>query len=63
MSYRIAAMDIHKKVLMVVVVTAAEEVGDATGEALELSAGVSAPAAASAANWWLGCNNGAWWKW
>ena len=35
MSYRIAAIDIHKKVLMVVVVTAAEEVADATGEALE----------------------------
>src|SRR5215469_7268737 len=37
MSYRIAAIDIHKKVLMVVVVTAAEEVADATGEALEFA--------------------------
>jgi transposase len=35
MSYRIAAIDIHKKVLMVVVATAAREVKDAAGEALE----------------------------
>jgi transposase len=35
MSYRVAAIDIHKKVLMVVVATAANEVEDATGEALE----------------------------
>jgi transposase len=35
MSYRIAAIDIHKKVLMVVVATAANEVEDTTGEALE----------------------------
>jgi transposase len=35
MSYRIAAIDVHKKVLMVVVATAANEVDDATGEALE----------------------------
>ena len=35
MSYRVAAIDIHKKVLMVVVATAANEVDDATGEALE----------------------------
>ena len=35
MSYRVAAIDIHKKVLMVVVATAAEEAADATGEALE----------------------------
>jgi transposase len=35
MSYRVAAIDIHKKVLMVVVATAAEEVADATGEALD----------------------------
>jgi transposase len=35
MSYRVAAIDIHKKVLMVVVATGAEEVVDATGEALE----------------------------
>jgi len=35
MSYRVAAIDIHKKVLMVVVATAASEVDDATGEALE----------------------------
>ncbi len=35
MSYRVAAIDIHKKVLMVVVATAASEVEDATGEALE----------------------------
>jgi transposase len=35
MPYRIAAIDIHKKVLMVVVATAANEVEDATGEALE----------------------------
>src|ERR1700751_1404605 len=36
MSYRVAAIDIHKKVLMVVVATAATEVKDVTGEALEL---------------------------
>jgi hypothetical protein len=36
MSYQIAAIDIHKKVLKVVVATAAAEVADATGEALEL---------------------------
>jgi transposase len=35
MAYRVAAIDIHKKVLMVVVATAANEVKDATGEALE----------------------------
>ncbi len=35
MSYRVAAIDIHKKVLMVVVATGAEEVADATGEGLE----------------------------
>lgn len=34
MSYRIAAIDIHKSVLMVVVATAASEVEDAAGEAL-----------------------------
>jgi len=35
MPYRVAAIDIHKKVLMVVVATAANEVEDASGEALE----------------------------
>ena len=35
MSYTIAAIDIHKKVLMVVVATVANEVADATGEAIE----------------------------
>jgi transposase len=35
MSYRIAAIDVHKKVLMVVVATAANEVEDTAGEALE----------------------------
>jgi len=35
MPYRVAAIDIHKKVRMVVVATAADEVEDATGEALE----------------------------
>jgi len=35
MSYRVAAIDIHKKVLMVVVATAASEVKDSAGEALE----------------------------
>lgn len=35
MAYRIAAIDIHKKVLMVVVATAADEVKDPSGEALE----------------------------
>ena len=35
MAYRIAAIDIHKKVLMVVVATAANEVEDAAGEGLE----------------------------
>ena len=35
MSYRVAAIDIHKKVLMVVMATAASEVEDATAEALE----------------------------
>lgn len=35
MSYTIAGIDIHKKVLMVVVATVAEEVEDATGAALE----------------------------
>lgn len=35
MPYRVAAIDIHKKVLMVVVATGADEVKDATGEALE----------------------------
>jgi len=34
MSYRVAGIDIHKKVLMVVVATAADEVDDATGEGL-----------------------------
>lgn len=35
MSYRVAAIDIHKKVLMVVMASAASEVEDATAEALE----------------------------
>ena len=35
MTYRIAAIDIHKKVLMVVVAVAAAEVVDVAGEALE----------------------------
>jgi transposase len=35
MSYKVAGIDIHKKVLMVVVATAADEVADAAGEALE----------------------------
>ena len=35
MTYRVAAIDIHKKVLMVVVAIAAAEVADAAGEALE----------------------------
>ena len=36
MSYHIAAIDIHKKVLIVVVAAVAEEVADATGAAVEL---------------------------
>jgi transposase len=35
MSYKVAAIDIHKKMLMVVVATVANEVPDATGEAIE----------------------------
>jgi len=35
MSYRVSAIDIHKKVLMVVVATAADEVTDPAGEAME----------------------------
>jgi transposase len=35
MSYRVAAIDIHKKVLMVVVASGADVVADPTGEALE----------------------------
>jgi transposase len=35
MSYTIAAIDIHKKVLMVVVATVANEVADTTGQAIE----------------------------
>jgi hypothetical protein len=35
MSYGVAAIDIYKNVLMVVVATAANEVDDAIGEALE----------------------------
>jgi len=35
MSYHIAAIDIHKRVLMVVVASVAEEVSDATGAAME----------------------------
>ena len=35
MSYKVAGIDIHKKVLMVVVATAADEIADAAGEALE----------------------------
>ncbi len=35
MSYTIAAIDVHKKVLMVVAATTAEEVADATGAAVE----------------------------
>ena len=35
MSYKVAGIDIHKKVLMVVVASAAEEVQDAAGEAIE----------------------------
>jgi transposase len=35
MSYKVAGIDIHKKVLMVVIASAAEEVADVAGEALE----------------------------
>ena len=35
MAYRVAAIDVHKKVLIAAVATAADEVKDATGEALE----------------------------
>jgi transposase len=35
MAYRVAAIDVHKKVLIVAVATAAEEVKDPAGEALE----------------------------
>lgn len=35
MSYKVAGIDIHKKVLMVVVASAGEEVADVAGEALE----------------------------
>jgi transposase len=35
MSYKVAGIDIHKKVLMVVVATAADQVTDAAGEAIE----------------------------
>jgi transposase len=35
MSYTVAGIDIHKKVLMVVVATAAEEVAEAVGEAIQ----------------------------
>jgi transposase len=35
MSYKVAGIDIHKKMLMVVVATAADEVADAAGEALK----------------------------
>jgi len=35
MAYKVAAIDIHKRVLMVVVATAASEIADAAGEALE----------------------------
>lgn len=37
MSYKVAGIDVHKKVLMVVVATAAEEVADSAGEALEFA--------------------------
>ena len=36
LSYKVAAIDIHKKMLMVVVAAVAEEVADATGAAVEL---------------------------
>jgi transposase len=39
MPYRIAAIDIHKKVLMAVVATAGEEVEEPAGEALEFESG------------------------
>src|SRR5512142_3450090 len=35
MAYRIAAIDVHKRVLMVVIATGADEVKDPAGEALE----------------------------
>ena len=35
MSYKVAGIDIHKRVLMVVVASVAEEVADATGAAME----------------------------
>jgi transposase len=37
MSYKVAGIDIHKKVLMVAVATVAEEVADAAGEAIEFA--------------------------
>jgi transposase len=38
MSYKVAAIDIHKRVLMVVVASTAAEVADATGAAVEFEA-------------------------
>lgn len=39
MSYRVAAVDIHKNVLLVVVATGANEIDDPVGQALEFECG------------------------
>lgn len=54
MSYKVAGIDIHKKVLMVVVASAAEEVADAAGEALDFECrrfGAGASERAHMAGW------------
>jgi len=54
---KIGGIDIHKKVLMVVVASVADEVADATGAARSLSAGGLEPGPVNASIWWLGCSS------
>jgi hypothetical protein len=51
MTYTIAGIDIHKRVLMVVVATVADEVVDATGQRWSLSAGSLEPGLVSGVTW------------
>ena len=58
MSQTVAGIDIHKKVLMVVVATVSESAGDHQREQqIEYQAGASAAAPASGSIWWRGCGS------
>ena len=63
MSYKVAALDVHKSVLMVVVATAGDEVADPSARNSRLNAGGSEPAPANGCILRVGCRSEASPKW